>query len=412
MILFLFPSKRAFLLLVCFPTLRGFVISSVTSHSYARTANTGAPRRPDNHSFCLQAQSFSEISISEEETEYSDSLNVPPDPLLNTNDDFFRNFRATVPLQLQYFLRDSGLLRLIADSLVLLGVPSLLKTFPTAWDDFQTLSGRRKGTSTLIRFESIQYGKHRSQRIEMIQQADQQQLKKFPTNNKWIVFVHGGAWGSGFPLLYRLVANSFLSNSFHVAIVGYRTYPDTSVEGQIADVGNAIDFLRNKEQVRGNGESIDITLMGHSSGAHICMLGIVQSKIQGIQRFVGISGVYDIPHHYQFESKRGVERISPLAPVCGGNLSQWKRNSPSRWHSSSTNTIASLPPTLLLHGDIDSTVPYTSSMGVFHSLQKSQVGNAPIKLKILKGVEHAETILHLMFGGETRDVLLKWITKT
>ena len=340
---------------------------------------------------------------------YTNFLKDPPDPLRNANDDSFRHFRITVPVTLQYFLRDSGLLRLISNSLVLLGVTSLCKVYPTAWKDFQTVSGR---TNDTIMFQNLKYGTHRSQRIEVIRATPRQRTQ---FHNNWIIFVHGGAWGSGFPLLYRLVANSFVSKGFHVAIVGYRTYPDTYVDGQMNDIGQAIEFLHTQE-TNNDDENIDMTLVGHSSGAHISMLGLLQSKIPRIQRFVGISGVYDIPHHYQFESKRGVERISPLAPVCGGNLSEWKRNSPSRWHSTrNATTSISLPPTLLLHGEMDSTVPYTSSMGVFQSLKKAQLTenseNAPIELKILKGVEHAETILHLMFGGETRETVLKWITK-
>ncbi|GAX26168.1 hypothetical protein FisN_18Hh285 [Fistulifera solaris] len=278
-----------------------------------------------------------------------------------------------------------------------------------------TFSGRSPWDTndSSIRFQSVQYGTHRSQRMDLIQS---QKPVDYTRPRKWVVFVHGGAWGSGFPLLYRLVANSFVSQGYDVAIVGYRTYPDAFVDGQIGDIVQAIQFLRSIEtRDDERGDSIDMTLIGHSSGAHICMLGILQSKIQGIQRFIGISGVYNIPRHYQFESKRGVERISPLAPVCGGNLSQWKQNSPSLQRIKPSITRKHLPPILLLHGEIDSTVPYTSSAGLYHSLiQQQQIrGNENqdplIDLKVLKGVEHSETMFHLMFGGVTRDVLMKWI---
>jgi acetyl esterase/lipase len=341
------------------------------------------------------------------------ALKAPPDPLLNSKDDFFRNFRATIPVKLQYALRDSGLLRLIVDSLVFAGVPSLLQAYPTAWKDFLTLSGltSTSTSNSTILFQSMQYGKHRSQHMELIQSREP---VEYTHAKKWVVFIHGGAWGSGFPLIYRLVANSFVSQGYQVAIVGYRTYPDTVLDGQIDDIVQAIEFLRCKEMKKDErSESLVMTLIGHSSGAHISMLGMLQSKLQGIERFIGISGVYDIPRHYQFESKRGVERISPLAPVCGGNLSQWKQNSPSRQQSTSSITRSRLPPILLLHGEIDSTVPYTSSVGLYQSLIQQQQPRASekpqIDLKVLNGVEHSETMFHLMFGGETRDVLLNWI---
>lgn len=37
-----------------------------------------------------------------------------------------------------------------------------------------------------------------------------------------VFFVHGGAWGSGMPWMYRLVAPTFLRLNFAVVIVGYR----------------------------------------------------------------------------------------------------------------------------------------------------------------------------------------------
>ena len=52
-----------------------------------------------------------------------------------------------------------------------------------------------------------------------------------------IFFVHGGAWGSGQPWMYRLVAPSFLKRNFAVVIVGYRTHPEAqTIDEQCGDV--------------------------------------------------------------------------------------------------------------------------------------------------------------------------------
>jgi acetyl esterase/lipase len=60
-----------------------------------------------------------------------------------------------------------------------------------------------------------------------------------------LVFVHGGAWGSGLPWMYRLVAKPFLEDlSMAVAIVGYRSYPDAHAEGQVKDVEQALSHLK------------------------------------------------------------------------------------------------------------------------------------------------------------------------
>ena len=55
-----------------------------------------------------------------------------------------------------------------------------------------------------------------------------------------VFFVHGGAWGSGMPWMYRLVAPTFLRLDLAVIVVGYRTYPDAStINEQVRDVVTA-----------------------------------------------------------------------------------------------------------------------------------------------------------------------------
>lgn len=232
--------------LAILPDASSFVLTAAPVHSrqFLTTARTtrassrlSTPSSDYNHVNTTQQDTRKEIDLSQ-------YYKTPPDPLLNANDDSFRRFRTTVPLPFQYFLRDSGLLRFLVNSLVLLAIPSLLQNYPTAWNDLQTLLSR-KNTS----FQRVQYGTHRSQIMDMIRTQQSQ---------KWIAFVHGGAWGSGFPLLYRLVANV----GFNVAIIGYRTYPDTNVDGQIQDVAQATERLRQQEE-----GYIDMTLIGHSSGA-------------------------------------------------------------------------------------------------------------------------------------------------
>ena len=60
---------------------------------------------------------------------------------------------------------------------------------------------------------------------------------------------HGGAWGSGEPWLYRLTALPFLENNQAVAIVGYRTYPDGTMQDQVNDINLAIQTLSSKYPV-------------------------------------------------------------------------------------------------------------------------------------------------------------------
>ena len=81
------------------------------------------------------------------------------------------------------------MVRWIADTLVLLGIPALVVTSPRATLQFISLSRQ---------VQPIRYGTHNMQLIDL--------YLKNPKSDNLIIFVHGGAWGSGLPWMYRLVA--------------------------------------------------------------------------------------------------------------------------------------------------------------------------------------------------------------
>uniref|UniRef100_A0A0G4HAQ4 BD-FAE-like domain-containing protein n=1 Tax=Chromera velia CCMP2878 TaxID=1169474 RepID=A0A0G4HAQ4_9ALVE len=347
-----------------------------------------------------------------------ENLPPPADPTANPEDEGFRRLRKNWPLWLQYFLRDSGALRALVDLLVLLGIPSLLRQYPGSLKRFLHLSGlvRLEGLPE-IKFDRVSHGPDRKQFIDIIEpvhpvssESGTGSLRReVPEAQHFVVFVHGGAWGSGFPSMYRLVVQPFIERGMGAAVVGYRTYPTGNVWDQVRDVQTAVRQLCAEREVG------SVSLVGHSSGAHISALAVLEG-LPEIERCVWLSGVFDIANHYQFESGRGVERISPLAPACGGSLSRWKAASPTRLLSgmrdgmsqTDTDRRLSLPPTLLCHGVLDSTVPYTSSVQFVEELK---VVSPAADLLLLEETGHAQTVLELMFGGPLQHTLVEWITK-
>ena len=122
-------------------------------------------------------------------------------------------------------LRDSGSFRAVADMLVLLGIPAMAVASPRAALQFISLSRQ---------VQTISYGPHVMPNIDLFPRKNSREL---------VVFVHGGAWGSGMPWMYRMVARGFKEN---VAVVGYRTYPDADVPGQVQDLSLALEKLRTR----------------------------------------------------------------------------------------------------------------------------------------------------------------------
>lgn len=280
-----------------------------------------------------------------------------------------------------------------------------------------------------------------------------------------VFFVHGGAWGSGQPWMYRLVAPMFLKLNFAVVIVGYRTYPDApTIDDQCGDVrlawdkcGDVLNELVVPVRSRNIGDADDgwvgNVIMGHSSGAHVALLMLVdmigeQMKDFSSARssdsinddytkatnntdkkcpwaphyFIGLSGPYDISYHFDYEAGRGVEQISPMKPICGNSRENFHKASPvkrllsllgkQREETTATSsTIQQLtPPILLVHGIEDNIVPFTATADAGRLLRSC--GLKQCDEIYLEETSHQDVIMHIMLGGPAKDLVLDWLLQT
>jgi acetyl esterase/lipase len=344
---------------------------------------------------------------------------LPPLPICDANpaDDVFRSMNDRIPISWIHFARDSGLFRTLADTLLFVGIPALLERYPQALPNVPINSPDVPKSTKLT---TVSYGPQRFQTMDILTcspmggargTASSNHNNNDSHHNKTLLFAHGGAWGSGRPWMYRLAAIPFLQQGYRVVIWGYRTYPDGMVQDQVDDLNSALELL---------GPSNPISIVGHSSGAHIAVLAALQRQRKNptsvlCDKLVALSGVYDIPNHYEWETGRGVNEISALKPACGGTYSNWMDVSPTRILATANSHAASMPDMYVLHGATDTVVPYTSAVNMTRALllsKNSNEGNAlsKCKLEILNHVEHSDTVLHLMMGGETRDKVMDWLS--
>ena len=155
-----------------------------------------------------------------------------------------------------------------------------------------------------------------------------------------------------------------------------------------------------------------------------------------IDRFISLAGIFDIPTHYRVEAERYIERLSPMSPTCADisssrlgstpgtagwtphrTLKNWKKNSPSRIIVDNPLSTEELPDlTLLVHGELDTTVPATSSekyymkfTNIFGHGGPKENSRKNTNLHVLPGVGHVDVVLHLMFGGETLDLIFSYL---
>lgn len=270
----------------------------------------------------------------------------------------------------------------------------------------------------------FQYGHESSQQVVELHQCGKQGAPV-------VIFMHGGAWFSGRPWMYRLIATALNRQGLDVGIVGYGTYktlppmpgtllPHPALEGigdfsvvlgnvdhQIDDLQHCLEFLMTDPRSPYSIDDTPIFLSGHSSGAHVCSLLLLRQALglpghatlpRPIAGFIGLSGVYDVAAHHEYEARRGVHEISGMGP-CNGGLAGFHRNSPTTLAGMLTAEQAEkLPPCLILHGVEDETVPFTSSL-VFANCLEGHGGR--VKTGWLPGIDHQGTVAVLMMGRDS-----------
>lgn len=207
-----------------------------------------------------------------------------------------------------------------------------------------------------------------------------------------VLFVHGGAWSSGSKSLYCLLGHRVAHAGCTCCVVGYRLMKageDATIAMQADDISRAVQWARQHF-----GRTRRILLAGHSSGAHICMMALL-NHAAAVDGVIGLSGPYNIRDHFEFEKSRGLHEFSPMGMAAGGveyadgaagtpegGSDAFDRSSPTYIAATrlSKAQAASLPPILLIHGRRDTTVPVTSSVAYGRALKAAGAPDVAIHL--------------------------------
>ncbi|CAM9625020.1 unnamed protein product [Choristocarpus tenellus] len=136
---------------------------------------------------------------------------------------FTRFLHRILPLSMQRGFRDGGSFRSIADGGAMTAAFAASLTHPMLLLRFLALGKCR---------EDHRYGPHPRQVIELFRTSCNS-IKNGDGRPNILVFVHGGAWGSGCTWMYRLIADRLCSKGYSVALIGYRVYPDAEVGDQV-----------------------------------------------------------------------------------------------------------------------------------------------------------------------------------
>lgn len=211
-----------------------------------------------------------------------------------------------------------------------------------------------------------------------------------------IVLVHGGGWIVGSPESMRDLAAYFTDLGFLTVNTAYHlSIRSPGFPLAVDDVACAVAFAASHPSSNG-----DVTLIGHSAGAHIAAVAAFDPgahdddcavpDMGAADRLVGLAGPYD------------VDRLGGLmVPFFGVEQDA----DPELWESGNPLALIGLRPgveVLLIHGTADQVVPADFSEGFALDLQ---AGGVEVTLEVLEGVDHAGARSPSIVG----DLIAGWI---
>jgi len=232
-----------------------------------------------------------------------------------------------------------------------------------------------------------------------------------------IIYIHSGALIFGtrkwLPLeqveLYKKVGFSVIS-------IDYRLAPETNLELIVEDIHDALNWVRSTASEMYDFNTNKLAIVGCSAGAYLALLtGTLEFRTNAIISFYGYGDIlgewYSKPS--EFYCKRPMvkleeaEKFLSSSEVSEGawerfnyylwcrqhgkwveavtGLDRVKDNELLRKYNPIDNISNEFPPTLFLHGDKDTDVPYQQSLLMYEALQRFGVKT---ELVTIRGADH------------------------
>jgi len=218
------------------------------------------------------------------------NINPRPTGLPDAPEDAVTRFmNKAVPLHLQHGLRDSGTLRSIMDNSAILFAGGLGLTHPTAIAKYmelgQCLEVYSYGNVEEKHLHIYRYNQlHRKQTPSSSSSSSSASSSSSSTPSV-MVYVHGGAWGSGKPWHYRLMVEKLSQcvGASYGVVIEYPVYPKFRIFEQADSIYEALRYMRSNASLLKLPSHAKFILAGHSSGSNICALAVTKAVEEELQ---------------------------------------------------------------------------------------------------------------------------------
>lgn len=191
-----------------------------------------------------------------------------------------------------------------------------------------------------------------------------------------VINIHGGGWNKGVKES-QTGFNTFFKAGFAVANIEYRLSGQATAPAAIEDARCALIYLiKNAKQL--NIDVNKIVVMGGSAGGHLALMagllgndhrfdgncaGVENVKVAAIIDKYGITDVWDWAYGPNLTSKSATQWLG----------SRSKDEAFARSVSPMSYVSKNSPPTFIVHGDADPTVPYQESVALHKKMQDAGV---------------------------------------
>jgi acetyl esterase/lipase len=191
-----------------------------------------------------------------------------------------------------------------------------------------------------------------------------------------VINIHGGGWNHG-TKESQTGFNTFFKNGFAVANIEYRLTGQATAPAAVEDTRCALIYII-KNAKEWNIDTGKIVIMGGSAGGHLALMGGLLgndhrfdtncSGVEGIRVAAiidkyGIADVYDWAYGPNITSKSATRWL-------GDRATDEKF---ARSLSPMTYVTKNSPPTFIVHGDADPTVPYQQSVALHKKFEEAGV---------------------------------------
>ncbi|XP_052138001.1 probable isoprenylcysteine alpha-carbonyl methylesterase ICMEL2 isoform X3 [Oryza glaberrima] len=228
-----------------------------------------------------------------------------------------------------------------------------------------------------------------------------------------VAFVTGGAWIIGYKAWGSLLGRRLAERGIIVACIDYRNFPQGTIGDMVSDASQGISYVCNNIASYG-GDPNRIYLVGQSAGAHIAACALIEQAVKEssgqfiswsvtqIKAYFGLSGGYNMHSLVDHFHERGLNR-SIFFSIMEGEESLSRYSPEIVVKQSSSQTIALLPPIVLMHGTEDYSIPSSASQTFADVLQQA---GAQAKLQLYEGKTHTDIFIQDPLRGG-RDPLVE-----